>query len=71
MCCLRSQSIVNIRNIDYVCLHFPFKFQGMDELLFGTGAKLHGEPVNHRVFSHPLPFNLIPHIDKFEVRCLI
>lgn len=40
----------------------------MAELLNGTKASLAGEPVGHSVFAHPLPFNLIPHIDKFQVR---
>jgi len=40
----------------------------MEELLSGTKAKLNNEPVNNSVFVHPLPFNLIPHIDKFQVR---
>jgi aspartate-semialdehyde dehydrogenase len=39
--------------------------EGMEELLQGTRAKLNGEPVTNTVFAHPLPFNLIPHIDKF------
>lgn len=39
----------------------------MEELLAGTGAKLRGEKVTNSVFAHPLPFNLIPHIDKFQV----
>lgn len=39
--------------------------EGMEELLQGTRAKLNGEPVVNTVFAHPLPFNLIPHIDKF------
>lgn len=38
----------------------------MDELLSGTAAHLKGEPVVNNVFAHPLPFNLIPHIDKFQ-----
>ena len=33
----------------------------------GTLAKLNGEVVVNSVFVHPLPFNLIPHIDKFQV----
>jgi aspartate-semialdehyde dehydrogenase len=39
----------------------------MRELLDGTRAKLDGEEVSNSVFAHPLPFNLIPHIDKFQV----
>lgn len=39
---------------------------GMDELKDGTKAVLEGgSPVN-QVFAHPLPFNVIPHIDKFQ-----
>lgn len=40
--------------------------EGMDELLKGTEAKLKNEDYKHTVFAHPLPFNLIPHIDKFQ-----
>jgi len=40
--------------------------EGMDELLSGTQAKLEGKVVDNKVFVHPLPFNLIPHIDKFQ-----
>lgn len=40
--------------------------EGMEELIQGTSDKLAGiEPIN-KVFAHPLPFNLIPHIDKFQ-----
>lgn len=39
---------------------------GMDELQEGTRAILNGEKVENKVFSHPLPFNVIPHIDKFQ-----
>ena len=42
--------------------------QGMDELMKGTLAKLKGETHENKIFVHPLPFNLIPHIDKFQVR---
>lgn len=41
--------------------------EGMEELLEGTRAKLDGKEPHHSVFAHPLPFNLIPHIDKFQV----
>jgi aspartate-semialdehyde dehydrogenase len=41
--------------------------EGMDELLEGTSAKIAGKAVTNSVFVHPLPFNLIPHIDKFQV----
>ncbi len=43
----------------------------MDELLSGTAARLKGETTTNSVFVHPLPFNLIPHIDKFQVRLQI
>jgi len=39
---------------------------GMQELLAGTRAYLHGEPVEHKTFAYPLPFNVIPHIDAFQ-----
>jgi aspartate-semialdehyde dehydrogenase len=40
--------------------------EGMEELQIGTLAKLSGQPVVNSVFVHPLPLNLIPHIDKFQ-----
>lgn len=40
--------------------------EGMEELMQGSLAKLTGKPVINTVFAHPLPFNLIPHIDKFQ-----
>ena len=40
--------------------------EGMDELLQGTKVYLEGgKPVN-TIFAHPLPFNVIPQIDKFQ-----
>lgn len=39
----------------------------MDELVEGTAEKLKGEEAKAKVFAHPLPFNLIPHIDSFQV----
>ncbi|RDI95710.1 aspartate-semialdehyde dehydrogenase [Meiothermus sp. QL-1] len=39
---------------------------GIEELLQGTRRFLAGEAVEHRVFAHPLPFNVIPHIDAFQ-----
>jgi aspartate-semialdehyde dehydrogenase len=39
---------------------------GMQELLEGTRAWLENEPVINRTFAHPLPFNVIPHIDSFQ-----
>jgi len=40
--------------------------EGMEELLRATEGKLNGQDVPNKVFAHPLPFNLIPHIDKFQ-----
>ena len=40
--------------------------EGMEELLQETASKLAGKNVSNSVFVHPLPFNLIPHIDKFQ-----
>lgn len=41
---------------------------GMDELQEGTRAVLSGEKevADHKIFAHPLPFNVIPHIDSFQ-----
>jgi len=39
---------------------------GMEELESGTKKALASEPVDHEIFAHPLPFNVIPHIDKFQ-----
>lgn len=41
---------------------------GMDELKEGTRAVISGERdvAENSIFAHPLPFNLIPHIDKFQ-----
>mmetsp|Transcript_97 Transcript_97/g.168 ORF Transcript_97/g.168 Transcript_97/m.168 type:complete len:413 (+) Transcript_97:160-1398(+) len=41
---------------------------GMDELQEGTRAVLSGEVkvAENKIFAHPLPFNVIPHIDKFQ-----
>lgn len=39
---------------------------GMEELLEGTRQWLSGEQVVNQVFAHPLPFNVIPHIDSFQ-----
>lgn len=40
--------------------------EGMEELRNGAQAYLAGETATNKVFAHPLPFNLIPHIDKFQ-----
>lgn len=42
--------------------------EGMQELIDGTKEQLEGKAPSHSVFAHPLPFNLIPHIDKFQVK---
>ena len=41
---------------------------GMDELVDGTLSVLNGERdvAENKIFAHPLPFNVIPHIDKFQ-----
>jgi aspartate-semialdehyde dehydrogenase len=41
---------------------------GMDELLEGTKQFLDNgkEKLESKVFAHPLPFNVIPHIDVFQ-----
>jgi aspartate-semialdehyde dehydrogenase len=39
---------------------------GMDELTEGTKAFLNGETPKNEIFAHPLPFNVIPQIDKFQ-----
>lgn len=41
---------------------------GMDELASGTKAVLTGEAdvAPNEIFAYPLPFNVIPHIDKFQ-----
>jgi aspartate-semialdehyde dehydrogenase len=40
----------------------------MDELQEGTRAVLSGERdvAENKIFAHPLPFNVIPHIDKVQ-----
>jgi len=40
--------------------------EGMQELLDETRNFLDGKPVGHKVFQHPIPFNVIPHIDSFQ-----
>jgi aspartate-semialdehyde dehydrogenase len=32
----------------------------------GMAAAVNGETVKNEVFAHPLPFNIIPHIDVFQ-----
>jgi aspartate-semialdehyde dehydrogenase len=40
--------------------------EGMEELMEGTKAVIAGgKPVN-KIFQHPIPFNVIPHIDVFQ-----
>lgn len=38
---------------------------GMNELEDGVASHVKGEKVENSVFAHQLPFNVIPHIDKF------
>jgi aspartate-semialdehyde dehydrogenase len=40
--------------------------EGMEELITETKNYLEGKEVGHKVFQYPIPFNLIPHIDKFQ-----
>merc|ERR1712216_413011 len=40
--------------------------EGMAELQQGTGEVLNGLPHENKFFAHPLPFNVIPHIDSFQ-----
>lgn len=39
---------------------------GMDELQEGTKVYLEGGTPINSIFSYPLPFNVIPQIDKFQ-----
>lgn len=39
---------------------------GMDELLEQTRVHMDGQPVSAEAFAHPIPFNVIPHIDAFQ-----
>ncbi|KAJ1423375.1 aspartate-semialdehyde dehydrogenase [Ochromonadaceae sp. CCMP2298] len=39
---------------------------GMQELMDGMEAMVKGEKVVNSVFAHPLPYNVIPHIDVFQ-----
>ena len=40
--------------------------EGMDELLEQTRVQLAGGKAANKVFQHPIPFNVIPHIDAFQ-----
>ncbi|MFH1546348.1 MAG: aspartate-semialdehyde dehydrogenase [Patescibacteria group bacterium] len=40
--------------------------EGMTELESESKKYLAGEKVSHEIFAHPIPFNLIPHIDTFQ-----
>jgi aspartate-semialdehyde dehydrogenase len=40
--------------------------EGMDELKQGVTDYVNGKEVKNEFFAHPLPFNLIPHIDVFQ-----
>lgn len=39
---------------------------GMQELMDGMASIVNGQPAVNSVFAHPLPYNLIPHIDVFQ-----
>ena len=39
---------------------------GMEELEKETKKVLNGEKADNEVFAHPIPFNVIPHIDVFQ-----
>jgi len=39
---------------------------GMQELIDGMAASVHKTPHTNKVFAHPLPYNVIPHIDVFQ-----
>ncbi|AZI41509.1 aspartate-semialdehyde dehydrogenase [Deinococcus psychrotolerans] len=40
--------------------------KGMEELETQTHMVLHGKEAQASVFAHPIPFNVIPHIDSFQ-----
>jgi len=40
--------------------------EGMEELKVGCRDVLDGKEAGHKIFTHPLPFNVIPHIDSFD-----
>lgn len=40
--------------------------KGMQELELQTHQMLHGQEAQAEVFAHPIPFNVIPHIDSFQ-----
>lgn len=40
--------------------------KGMDELLEQTKAYFNNQKPKNQVFAHPLPFNIIPHVDVFQ-----
>lgn len=39
---------------------------GMEELEAETRKALNGEKAGNKIFAHPIPFNVIPHIDAFQ-----
>jgi len=39
---------------------------GMNELIDGIKAGIEGKEIKNNIFTHPLPYNVIPHIDKFQ-----
>lgn len=40
--------------------------EGMEELLDQTKMYFEGKKPGNKVFQYPIPFNIIPHIDKFQ-----
>ena len=40
--------------------------EGMAELKEGMAEAVNGEKPTNKVFAHPLPYNIIPHIDVFQ-----
>ena len=39
---------------------------GMNELIDGIKAGIEGKEIKNSIFTHPLPYNVIPHIDTFQ-----
>jgi aspartate-semialdehyde dehydrogenase len=39
---------------------------GMNELIDGIKDGIEGKEISNKIFSHPLPYNVIPHIDVFQ-----
>jgi aspartate-semialdehyde dehydrogenase len=40
--------------------------EGMQELKDGIASTVKGDKVVNKIFAHPLPYNIIPHIDVFQ-----